>query len=136
MRCRIAFSFLLSIAPLFAVSQETVHMRVLINGSPVGENTYVKNADGSFTSKTILDLGSIKVSGDVSGHIKDGKLTDATASSKGPGGDSKIVYAKGRVDGTAQGKTNGGPWQDKTGALTANLHPQFSATTLLQAEKA
>jgi len=111
-------------------------MRILVNGTAVGENLYEGSADGSFTSKSSMDMGSIKVSSNVAGHFKNGKLADATAEMTGPGSDAKIVYAKGRVDVTMRGKTDGAPWQDKTGALASSLHPQFSATSLLLAEKA
>lgn len=110
-------------------------MNVLINGTRVGESVYDLAADGSFTSKGNLDLGSIKLMSSLSGHLKDGKLIDATAESSTPGGVVKVVYANKRVDITAQGKTSGAPWQDTTGFLAGNLHPQFNATSLIQAEK-
>lgn len=121
--------------PFAAIAQEKVHMRIFLNGTNVGENQFERAADGAFTSKSNLDLGSIQILGTVTGHLKDGKLVDATSDSKGPSGPMKIVYAKGRVDLTANGKTNGGPWQDKTGNLAANLHPQFLISSLLAAEK-
>src|SRR4051794_35752451 len=97
MRLRPLLCFL-AFAPLLALAQDKVSMRILINGSPVGENVYQTNADGSFTSKSNLDLGSIKLSSAVVGHIKDGKLTDASSENDGPAGLSKVVFANGRVD--------------------------------------
>src|SRR5579862_5995315 len=122
MRFRSLAISLLAMTPLGAVAQETLHMKITINGGPVGENTYVKNADGGFSSKSTLDLGTIKITSSASGHFKDGKLVDAAADTEGPA-NAKVVYAKGHVDVTVNKKTNGGPWQDKTGALVGNLHP-------------
>jgi putative CocE/NonD family hydrolase len=127
---------LAAFAPVLCLAQDKLTMRILVNGSPVGENVYQLNSDGSFSSKSNLDLGSIKMLGTVAGHLKDGKLIDATSDNNGPGGSAKIVYANGRVDVTAKGKTVGDKWEDKTGALGGNMHPQAFASTLLLAEKA
>jgi hypothetical protein len=116
---------LAALFPLLAQAQDKVHMRVFVNGSAVGDNSYELAPDGSFTSKSTLDLGTMKMAGVVTGHFKKGKLADSTSEVDGPGGKSKVVYAKGRVEATSGGKTGGGPWQDKTGMLGANLHPQF-----------
>ncbi len=119
-----------------ALAQESVRMRILVNGTAVGENVYTRGADGAFSSKSNLDLGSIKVGSTASGHFKGDRLADASAENTSPAGNAKIVYAKGRVDATVGGKTNGGAWQDKTGNFGGNLHPQFFATSLSAAEKA
>ncbi|HTQ09461.1 MAG TPA: CocE/NonD family hydrolase [Fimbriimonadaceae bacterium] len=128
-------ALLLLCLPLAAAAQQPLHMKITINGAPVGENVYTSNPDGSFSSKSTLDLGSIKITSTATGHIKDGKLVDATADTEGPAS-AKVVYAKGRVEMTAKGKTYGSPWQDKTGALVGSLHPQFDATSILIADKA
>src|SRR5579871_2803966 len=135
MRLRLLFCFA-ALVPFLAFAQEHVHMQITIGGSPVGENTYDRAPDGSFTSKSNMDLGSIKVAGTVTGHYKDGKLIDAKADSQSPAGKSTVVFANGKVTVTAQGKSNSGPYEDKTGALLGNLHPQFTASTLLLAAKA
>jgi len=134
MRLRTLASLLFCL-PLAALAQQTLHMKITINGAPIGENTYTANADGSFESKSILDLGSIKITSTASGHIKDGKLIDATADTEGPSA-AKAVYAKGHVEVSSGKNTKSASWQDKTGALVGNLHPQFDATSLLLAEKA
>jgi uncharacterized protein len=130
-RCALAY---LCFAPILALAQSSVHSRILISGTPVGENTYVKNADGSFTSKSSLELGTTKLTSSATGHFKDGKLVDSIADTDGPN-KAKVVFAKGKVTVTVGGKTGGGPWSDKTGSVGGNLHPQFYATTLLIAEK-
>ncbi|HVT14527.1 MAG TPA: CocE/NonD family hydrolase [Fimbriimonadaceae bacterium] len=132
MRLR-AMLCLAALAPLFAYAQQ--HLNILVNGSKVGEADYDIDATGAFAAKSTLDLGSMKLTSKVSGHMKDGKLVDSIAESSTPGGDAKVVYANGRVDVTAQGKTNGAPWQDTTGCLAGNLCPAFMASSLLEAEK-
>src|SRR5436190_23268224 len=97
MSFRVALALVASL-PGFAFAQDHAHMRILLNGTPVGENTYERTADGTFTSKSALDLGSIRIASDVVGHLKDGKLTDATANTTGPGGDATVLLAHGRVE--------------------------------------
>jgi uncharacterized protein len=122
--------------PVLSLAQDKVHMRIYVNGSAVGENTYEVTADGAFTSKSLLDLGSMKFTGNVVGHFKNGKLADATSTVDAPGGVSKVVFEKGRVTVTTGGKTQTGPYMDKSGILGANLQPQFWSQTLTAAEKA
>lgn len=135
MRLRIAFC-LLALTPILALAQEKVEMKILLNGLPVGGNSYQRDADGGFSSTSSMDLGSVKLSSNISGHFKDGKLSDSTADTQTPGGSARIVYANGRVELTTKGKTVGEPWEDKTGATGANLHPQTFVSSLLLAEKA
>src|ERR1041384_195251 len=105
MRLRAAFC-LLAFIPIVALAQDRFHMRILVNGSAVGENNFERTVD-SFISKSSLDLGSIKLSGTVLGHTKDGKLVDATFEGRNPGGTMKVVFANGRVDVTAGAKSTG-----------------------------
>ncbi len=57
--------------PWFALGQ-TVHMNILLNDSPQGENTFIEKPDGTFSSKTTLRIGNISIGGAVTGKLVKG----------------------------------------------------------------
>src|SRR5579862_8681103 len=135
MRSRFALFCFATAVPVLALSQTHIHSKIYISGTAVGENVYDRLADGSFSSNSSIDLGSIKLSGTVAGHYKGALLLDAAADTKGPRS-SKVTFAKGKVEVIAgTSKPVSAPWKDTTGALVGNIHPQFTASTLAIAEK-
>lgn len=135
MRLRLLWP-LLSLAPFLACAQETLKLDISVAGAKVGENTYQIAPDGTFSSKTSLDLGSMKIASTATGHIKNDRLIDSIADSQTPGGNAKVVFANGKVTVTAGTKVDSGAWKDTTGTWGSNLHPQFFVNTLKAAEKA
>ncbi len=133
MRRTLTFFALLLTA--LATCQESARMVIQISGAPVGENVFTRSADGSFSSESKMQLGAIKMSSTVSGHLAKGLLIDAKADSEAPTGHSTVTYENGKVSVVAGGKTSSAAWKDTTGALAGNLHPQLFASSLILAER-
>jgi len=114
---------------------DRVHMAILFNGSPAGENIYEEDASGAFVSSTTLKLGSIDLSGTIKGQFKDGKLGPYEAQLKTPNGPVKLSYTPGKVEVSAGDKNRSVPFEDTTGLVAGNVHPQFTSRALLAVEK-
>lgn len=128
-------AIVLCLIPALGVSDQT-KLKVIINGSIVGDNVYDEGKDGAFTSQTDIKIGGIELSGKLDGHCKGGLLQDYTGEAKAPQGSATFTLKDGKLTVTRNGQTNSAPFVDKTGVLAASLHPQFNAMALLAAEKA
>jgi putative CocE/NonD family hydrolase len=116
---------------------DPVHLRITLNGGPVGQNTYVSQPDGTFSSKTEMKVGSLDLSSSIDGHVLAGRLKDYDFEGNVPGaGKLSVVLKQGNIVVNSAGKKTTVPFIDKTGMLFGALHPQFATSVLLAAEKA
>ncbi len=128
--------FLLTLLHLQASAPRHIHMNVFYNGSAVGGNTYDSDGAGGFKSSSILNLGSFKVASELQGHLKDGKLADYSGTSTSPTSDATFLFKDKHLTVTVKGKPTTVPYEDKTGYLGGNTHPQITLGTILAAEAA
>ncbi|MGV3613963.1 MAG: CocE/NonD family hydrolase [Fimbriimonas sp.] len=130
MRCSllvVAFALASSVG-----AQTTTRMSILVAGGKAGENVYTVRPDGSFTSKTTLDVGGMKIKSDIVGQTdKEGRLVHFTVDQAHPAsGTVRFVLKDGKVNATVAGKTSERPYGYKGKEFFGNFHPQLTASTL------
>jgi putative CocE/NonD family hydrolase len=114
---------------------EPVRLKILYNGSQVGQNVYDSKPDGGFDSITDFKIGTIDLGSTVSGHLAAGKLKDFAYLGTSGGSKVSITYKDGKIAAEVRGKSNSVPFKDEPGLLFGSLHPQFCVSSLLFAEK-
>jgi putative CocE/NonD family hydrolase len=117
----------------FCIAQaDTTHMKIEFAGSPAGDNTYVSNSDGTFTSSTKLVIGTITLTADIKGKFEAGRLVQYESTSTSATGAvtvislnaGKVHVKAGNTDKDLDLKLGKEPY-------FGNLHPQLTASALL-----
>lgn len=74
---------------------ETTRMAIEFAGAPAGENVYETFPDGTFTSKTILSVGSVELKSNLTGKFEGGLLVEFRCEDAPPGQGQRIIsYSK------------------------------------------
>jgi putative CocE/NonD family hydrolase len=111
-------------------------MDITMAGSKVGDNTFETTSDGAFKCSSILKIGSVGLSTEGQGTIKDGKLLGATLSVSTPAGKGTMLYKDKSLTVTdSKGKTRKVDFKESPAFLAGNLVPEFWASALQAVSK-
>jgi len=125
-RC-IPFVFLAFVsATAFAQKQE---IRFTLMGADAGSNTYERQADGSFTSVTNLNLAGRKIESRLTGRFVEGLLVEYALVQSGGGVTVTITVKDGRVVADVAGKKQEAPYKPSA-IVFANYHPALSSAII------
>ncbi|AIE86748.1 X-Pro dipeptidyl-peptidase family protein [Fimbriimonas ginsengisoli Gsoil 348] len=125
---------LLLAASSFAQTGTTVHMTILFNGTPSGENTYTKRADGGFSTVTSLAVGSAKIASKIEGQFVGDKLMSYVVDLVQGPTKVKISVKDGKMTAIPpNGKEVTAPYSPPA-VYFGNLHPQLTASLLKAAD--
>src|SRR5579862_1223735 len=119
--------FLFAVSPLLAATSpaqstsETVHLQVLLNGTPVGANDWIRSPDGTFKGKTELKIGSLDIVTQVSGQFQGAHLQSGDVTVKNPAGQGTFTYANGQVTAVRNGKKTIDKFAPKDDLYMGNL---------------
>ncbi len=110
---------------------ETTRMAIEFAGAPAGENVYETFPDGTFTSKTILSVGSVELKSNLTGKFEGGLLIEFRCEDAPPGqGQRVITYSKHKLN-VKMGKNDTDlPTKIGNEPYFGNLHPQLTASVL------
>src|SRR4051812_13482043 len=78
-----------------ASATQSYHMSILFNGSPGGDSTFSRMADGTFSSNTTLAVGTVKIVSQVDGKFKGDRDFESYIATSGRGGPSLKIELKG-----------------------------------------
>jgi len=111
---------------------ETTRLAITFAGSPAGENVYVVNEDGTFTSNTTLILGTLQIKSDMTGKWVGKRITEFQCESTPPGKTVKTVISlkNGKLHASNGSSEKDLPTIIKDEPYFGNLHPQFTASVL------
>lgn len=89
----------------FAICQaDPIRYTFTQGGTKIGESTYDKKADGSFTSVAKIDFAGVKIDSTISGQLKNGALVSYEFRQKGAGGEIYVKHANGQSSALVNGK--------------------------------
>lgn len=122
----LSFMFLAS-----ASQAETTRMAIEFAGAPAGENVYESSSNGTFTSKTILNIGSLELKSNLSGKFEGGILTEFRCEDAPPGqGPRVITYSNHKLHVKIGKSDTDLPTKIGIEPYFGNLHPQLTASVL------
>src|SRR5688572_26546274 len=83
---------------------DPIHYTFTQGGTKIGESTYEKRADGSFSSVAKIDVAGVKIDSTLTGQLKNGVLVSYEYRQKGQGGDVYVRHTKGKSSALVNGK--------------------------------
>ena len=110
---------------------ETTRMAIEFAGSPAGENVYETFPDGTFTSKTILTVGTFELKSNLSGRFEGGRLVEFRNEDSPPGQGPRVISLnKGKIHVKIGKADTDLPIKVGNEPYFGNLHPQITASVL------
>ncbi len=105
-------------------------MAVEFNGTKSGSHSFTRNPDGTFSSNSKLELGTVTIVGEISGKFDGTRLVELTNELTTPGGKGKVVLKDGKLT-VSQGTTSRSVDMPYKGDhYFANFYPELLAGTL------
>lgn len=129
MRKRLAFLWLLTILAT-TVFADPVTFDLSQGGAKIGQNTYERKADGSFTSVTNISVSGVTIDSKLSGKFVDNKLTEFTLIQEARGTKVSMSFKSGKLMVSVNGKDQPEATISLQPSLYSNYHPGIASSIL------
>jgi putative CocE/NonD family hydrolase len=127
---RLIVAVLAIFAACFCPAQ-TVRMSVTFDGSPAGNVVYQRLPDNTFSSVAELNLGTLTISGKITGLYEGTKIVKYTAEAQNPGAPKVTnTYDHGKVTTNDGSETTTRTVDFASDLYLGNIHPQFVSAAL------